>query len=113
MNKTIGGTMIAGVRRGGGIKGGMTARVHVFSAAVWQKQCSFFGLKKLFFLKAVSHVDVDKIFDNSDGIADGQSRMFVDVKFVDKVSCHVREFLIEFVFFRYLCDIFEYGLREF
>ena len=91
----------------------MTARVHVFSAAMREKQRSFLCLKKVFFLKTVFQVDVDEIFDNGDGLADGQSCMFVDVKFVDNVACHGREFLIKFIMFRYLCDIFEYGLREF
>jgi hypothetical protein len=101
--------MVAGVGGSGGVKSCFAASVHVLSAAVREEECSFFCLKELFFLKAVFHVDVDEILDKVDGIADGQPRMFVDVEFVDNVSCHIREFLIEFIFFRYLCDIFEYG----
>ena len=91
----------------------MAAGVHVFSAAVRKKERTFFCLEELFFLQAVFHGDMDEVFDDGDGVGDRQPGVFVDVEFVDEVSCHGCEFLVDFIGFRDLRDVFEEGMGEF
>ena len=113
MSRAVRGAMAAGVRGGLRTEGCFAAGIHVLSAAVRQEECSLCRLQELFFLDAVFHVNVDEVFDDRDGVVNGESNEFIDIEFVDKVSGHAGKFFVEFIFFCYLRDIFEEGLRQF
>jgi hypothetical protein len=55
------GAMRAHIRRKSSIEEGFASAVHVFAAAMWQKQGAFFGLQKVTPLRQIRSLNINKV----------------------------------------------------